>query len=514
MIERILSVEEIKEIECIADQNGISYMRLMENAGSAMAKEIRRRFDNTFKRNVVIFCGGGRNAGDGYVVARRLAENGYKVSVILTKGVPYGDISLDMYERLDNLEIEILSYDKDDGRIKSVLYDANIVVDAIFGTGFHGCADEKFSEIFNFINSLSAFKISLDVPSGISADTGKICGAVIEADLTLTVIALKKCFVETPASSFAGEVKLLDIGVPSEILQKYNGVYTLDKQEIFKFIPKKSKDSNKGDFGKGLIIAGSYKMPGAAVIASSAAVNSGAGLICTAFPDKAYAAVAGAAFEKILLPLRSDAEGFLSAKNDKILLSESKKYNACLIGCGMGVNIGTELVVRALLSNENSIPVILDADALNIVAKNPEFLQNSRKKVIITPHPGEAARLLGISTEEVQRDRIDTARRLYEKYGAVVVLKGNKTVITNDGVNFYVNLTGNNGMATAGMGDALAGLMLSMLMIMKNPLKAAISAVYLHGLAGDTYVEKNSKLSLTPTKLIKQFEKILDKKRI
>lgn len=512
MIERILSIEEIKEIERKADQSGISYMRLMENAGSAMAKEIRRRFDNTFKRNVVVFCGSGRNAGDGYVVARRLAENGYNVSVILTKGVPYGDISLDMYERLGNSEVEILSYDKTDGRAKSVSYDANIIVDAIFGTGFHGSADEKFSEIFSFINSLSAFKISLDVPSGISANMGKIYGASIKSDLTLTVIALKKCFVESPASDFAGEVKLLDIGVPNEILQKYNGLYTLDKQSIFELIPKKAEDSNKGDFGKGLIVAGSYKMPGAAVIASSAAVNSGAGLICTAFPDTAYTAIAGETCEKILLPLKSDAEGFLSAKNDEILLSESKKYNACLIGCGMGVNIGTELAVRRLLNDENSIPLILDADALNVVAKNPEFLQNSRKKVIITPHPGEAARLLGISTEEVQKDRIDSARRLYEKYGAVVVLKGNKTVITNDGVNFYVNLTGNNGMATAGMGDALAGLMLSMLLITGNTLKAAISAAYLHGLAGDTYVEKKSKLSLTPTKLIKQFEKIFDKK--
>lgn len=509
MIERILSVEEIKEIERRTDQSGISYFRLMENAGSAMAKEIRRRFDNTLKRNVVIFCGGGRNAGDGYVVARRLSENGYKVSVVLTKGVPYGDISLDMYERLGNLDVEILSYDKVDGKAESVSYDANIVVDAIFGTGFHGSADEKFSEIFNFINTLSAFKISLDVPSGLSADTGKVYGTSVKANLTLTVIALKKCFVESPSSSFAGEVKLLDIGVPNEILQKYNGIYTLDKQGIFDFIPEKSEDANKGDFGKGLIIAGSYKMPGAAIIASSAAVNSGAGLICTAFPDMAYDAVSGASFEKILLPLKSDENGFLSVKSEDDLISESRKYDACLIGCGMGVNAGTELAVRALLNDENSSPLILDADALNIVAKNPDFLQNSNRKVIITPHPGEAARLLGVSTSEIQRNRIESAKKLYEKYKAVVILKGNKTVITNDGVNFYVNLTGNNGMSTAGMGDALSGIMLSMLLIIGNSLKAAISAVYLHGLAGDVYIEKKSKLSLTPTKLIKQFEKIL-----
>ncbi|HRL87687.1 MAG TPA: NAD(P)H-hydrate epimerase, partial [Candidatus Fimenecus sp.] len=265
---KILPSNEIREIEAKANQSGISYLRLMENAGSACAKAIRKKFDKTTRRNVTVVCGKGKNGGDGYVIARKLAENEYNVNVVLTsREPPVGDAG-EMLSRIRGTDIGIYLYDDDTELCEELIVGADITVDAVFGTGFKGAADEKNAHIFKAISKSLGYTVSIDIPSGIEADSGYVKGAAVKAQMTIAVMALKNSLVTFPAAEFAGNVIVVPIGIPEEIFSEYAGAYTLSPDEIRSKFPHRKENANKGDFGKGLIIAGSYDMPGAAVIAS------------------------------------------------------------------------------------------------------------------------------------------------------------------------------------------------------------------------------------------------------
>lgn len=505
---KILTADKIKELEQRADESGISYLRLMENAGAACAKVIRKRFSQTDKRNVIVVCGKGKNGGDGFVTARKLCENGYSVRVLFAAGRPVAEDSVEMLSRILEMDISFQNYDDDKAEAERSIVSADIIVDAIFGTGFKGAADEKFSRIFKVMSQSGGYVVSIDLPSGMQADKNTADGEIVRADLTIAITALKSSLVYYPSAEFAGEVTVVPIGIPEELLNSYDGMYTMSSDDIKANFTKRREDSNKGDYGKGLIIAGSYEMPGAAVLASSAAVESGAGLVKLAFPDKAYSAVASACPEKVLVPLLSNRFGRISSQNEKRISDELKNCDAVLLGCGLGVDYDTTSICEFVLSN-SEVPVIIDADGINALKDNINIIKNSNAPVVITPHPGEAARILGMTVNEVQSDRKAACKAVFEKTGAVSVLKGSRTIITANGIDFFVNITGNSGMAAAGSGDVLSGMILSLICQKIKPFSAAVTAVFLHGMAGDLVSKEYSKMGTTPVKIINKLSKIL-----
>lgn len=504
---KILSAAQIREIEERADKGGISYLRLMENAGSACASVIRKRFDETDLRRVTVVCGKGKNGGDGFVIARKLNENGYSVNVILAMGAPAADTAIEMFSRLKHTGVNIETYDEKNENQKKRIRSCDLLVDCIFGTGFKGVPDEKISGIINEMSESFAYKVSIDLPSGMYADSSKLGGAVVRADLTIAAIALKYSLVYYPSAEYAGELKTVLIGIPEEILCEYDGGYTLSKQDISGIIPKRREDSHKGDYGKALVIAGSYEMPGAALMASSAAVECGSGIVKTAFPDKAYPVMMSNCHEKVLVPLESNRYGRISALSVHRIKTELQSCDAVLIGCGLGQDNDTFNIVKFVLENAE-VPIILDADGINLMSDSIDIIKNAKAPVIVTPHPGEAARVLKKTVCEIQENRLAAARELHELTGATVVLKGSRTAVTADGRRFYMNTTGNCGMATGGSGDVLSGMILSLVGQGISPEYASIAAVYIHGMAGDTVVQKYSKAGVTPTKIINELAKI------
>jgi NAD(P)H-hydrate epimerase len=505
---RILSLQQIKQVEETANENGITYLRLMENAGSACAKIIRNKFDDTGLKNAVIVCGKGKNGGDGFVIARKLFENGYKVNIILAMGEPEAENAVEMYHRARSLGINFEFYDENNDNQLARIVNADIVVDCVFGTGFRGSADRKIARLFDIISSSEGFVISVDLPSGMYTDSSELPETVVRADMTISVIALKYSLVYYPSAELAGEVKVVSIGIPEDIIEKHTAAYSLNSNDIKAKFIRREENSNKGDYGKALVIAGSYEMPGAALLSSESAVKSGVGLVKTAFPDKAYPVMMSTCPEKVLVPLPSNENGRISSLSLKRIGEELSKCDAVLIGCGLGNDSDILGVVQFVLEN-STVPVILDADGINVLKGRIDIIKNAKAPVVITPHPGEAARMLNCSVEKIQADRIAAAEKLYEATNAVVVLKGSRTVVTKNAKRFYINMTGNSGLATAGSGDVLAGVLLSFLAQGMSPYIASVCAVYIHALAGDYAAEKLSKTGMSAHSFIDELPKLL-----
>lgn len=505
---KILSCSQVRQIEETASESGISYLRLMENAGSACAKVIRNRFDKTSLRRVTVICGKGKNGGDGFVIARKLNDNGYSVNVILAMGKPSADTACEMFARLGDTSVDIELFDKNNSNQLSRISDCDILVDCIFGTGFKGVPDEKTAEIFELINQSRAYVVSVDIPSGLCADSSEIEGPAVRADMTVASIAYKYALAYYPSAEYAGEVKIVSIGIPESIINEFTGCFTLTQSEIKTLLPKREENTCKGDYGSLLVIAGSYEMPGAALMSCASAVECGVGLVKSAFPDKAYPVMMSSCPEKVLIPLETNKNGRISSLSLSRINTELEKCSAVLIGCGLGCDNDTLNVVKFVLEN-SKVPVILDADGINLMKDSIDIIKRSDAGVIITPHPGEAARLLKTSAPAVQKDRIAAAEALYDLTGAVVVLKGSRTVVTDNGVNFYINMTGSSAMATGGSGDVLAGMTASFAAQGISPKKAAILGVYLHGLAGDSVSSNYSKAGTTPQKIINELAKTI-----
>lgn len=507
---KILTTQQVKSVEDKANESGISYLRLMENAGSACAKIIRNRFDETGIRDVLIICGKGKNGGDGFVIARKLYENGYRVKILLALGNPGAENAVEMENRVRDLGIPIAMYNEQNSAQIDVIEKSDIIVDCIFGTGFRGRADEQTERLFKRISASDGYVVSIDLPSGLNADSNLVEGEAVKADLTISIIALKRALVYFPSCEYAGNIKTVNIGVHDEIIDEFCNTYSLEYKDIKAKMPKRNEESNKGDFGKVLAICGSYEMPGAALMSTAAANEAGSGIVKLAFPDKAYPVMMSMTPEKVLVPLPSNKYGKFSTNAIPRLKDEIKNCDAILLGCGIGQDNDTLNIVRFVLSHAK-VPVVLDADGINLISTNIDILRNAKCPVVITPHPGEAARLLGVSVQAVQQDRILSAKMLYEKFGVTVVLKGSRTVITNDGKRFYINMTGNSGMATAGSGDVLAGMILSFIGQGLSPYVASAAAVYIHGLCGDLVSEKYSKQGTTAAKIIDEIAKTLSK---
>jgi len=504
---RIVTCAQMREMESIALDSGISALRLMENAGSAAARCIRETLPVAGKRCTVI-CGHGNNGGDGFVVARRLLESNAQVTVLMACGSPGTTESADMFERLSSLRPVIIDASQTQRSIIAIK-SSDIIVDAVFGTGFREAVIEpRLTDLFEAINNSGAEIFSLDMPSGANADTGEISGACIKACCTVTFGAPKTGQFVFPAATFCGRIATVGIGLPESSFTLHNlSVELPDKDLIAGMLPKRAIDSNKGNYGNVLCLCGSLGMAGAAYLAAMGALRCGAGIVTLGVPQSVYLPIASKLNECLVYPLAATPAGSFAYSNLEAIQEMAKKTSVMLLGCGLSLNEETKSLVRDIVGSL-SCPIILDADGINAFEGHIDLLRTSKAELILTPHPGEMSRLCGKPIAEIQRNRLDTAREFAKEYGVTLVLKGANTVVAAKDGRAFINPTGNPGMAKGGSGDILAGMTAALTAQGIEPVKAACCAVFIHGLAGDLCAEKLSQYGMLPSDMLMEIPQI------
>ena len=478
---------------------GIPGTTLMENAGRGAA-DAALAWLAAAKRaprasRVVIVCGKGGNGGDGFVMARHLKRRGVRCEVIVT--APTSAIRGDAAVKLRELRKAGLRpvETTDPAALATALARADLVVDALLGTGFHGAVEGPVAAAIEAINAGGRPVLALDVPSGVSADTGSRPALAVRADATVSFAGLKIGLVLPPARELAGRVSVVDIGVPADAVRRDITTFVLEAGDVAGHFPPRVADAHKGTYGHLLVVAGSIGKTGAAALASHAALRAGAGLVTVATPASQQPIVAALVLEAMTAPLPEGTSGYAGADAWAALGDLIVSRDAVALGPGLGLDGATQSLARRLVS-EARVPMVVDADALTALAGHLDLLGKAPAPRCLTPHPGELARLLGITTADVQRDRIAVARDLATRSGAHVVLKGAASVIARpDGV-VLLNPTGNPGLASGGTGDVLTGITGAFLARGLAPGDALASAVYLHGLAGDIAKERVGEESL------------------
>jgi NAD(P)H-hydrate epimerase len=486
---KIVTPEQMKRIdECAIKEYGIPGLLLMENAAAAVVSEALSMMGGCIGRTVTIVAGRGNNGGDAFAAARLLHSRGSDVRAYLIgdrTGLS-GDALFNM-ELLERIDVNITVLNDKNGleRLSADMSVSDLVLDGLFGTGL--CRDVTGfpAAVIEAVNSSGKPVLSIDIPSGIDGRDGRIRGACIRADATVTFCLPKLGLVLNPGCLYTGRLVTADIGIPPCVIKKQDiRTWVIDSGMTAKSIPARKHDSNKGDYGRVLIITGSAGMTGSGCLASISALRTGAGLVYTAVPESLAGIYASKLTEPIIIPLEDDETGRLSFSCADRIASLLESMDAVAIGPGLTVSEDIRRIVGMLIEKCN-VPLIMDADALNAISGDPSVLKKLRADAVITPHPGEMARLAGISVGEVQSDRIGTAVRFAEKYGVTAVLKGSRTIVAHADGRVYINTTGNAGMATAGTGDVLTGIIAGIIAQGVPPVDAAAAGVYLHGLAGD-----------------------------
>lgn len=508
----VYTCEQMRVIEENADVQGLSYVQMMENAGNSCADVIHSLTSglNSTNKSVAILCGAGKNGGDGYVIARNLCDRGYGVSIILADGSPTAYESKMMYSYLQDKPIVIRDLNEDYANCVSQCLSAVAIIDCVYGIGFHGQLKEIIADFFNDISKSRAKKFSVDIPSGLEGNSGDVNSVYFKTDYTLAITCYKPVHILKPAAQHCGIIKLIDIGIEQSCYEAVGSevIVSADKSEIKRFFKSRETDAHKGDFGKLLSVTGSVNMQGAAVMAANAAVNSGVGLVRCVFPDVAYSAIASKLTEPLTIPMKSTTDGLLSFSNSDYILKLMSDSSAVLLGCGLGLNEDTLKLTDFIIKNSN-IPIILDADGINAVSLNTDILKEATAPIVLTPHVGEMSRLTKLSIDEIQKERVGVAKKFASEFGCIVVLKGANTVVAAPKGNVYINKTGNPGMATAGSGDVLAGIISSFVCQGMSLQSATIAGVYIHGMCGDVVRKKYSMIGVTPTAMIRELPELL-----
>jgi ADP-dependent NAD(P)H-hydrate dehydratase / NAD(P)H-hydrate epimerase len=526
---RILTAEAMRGVDRAAiERLGLPGLVLMENAALGVVDAIGRQYPRA--ESAAIFCGPGNNGGDGLAVARQLATRGYAVEIFLAAGKVgkagerqlAGDAGLQLAvcRRLE-LTIHELAPDGEAAVAEADLAAAlaaagrhDLVVDALFGTGLARPLSGWFARLVEGLNEVPRPRVAVDIPSGLSGSRAEPPGPHLLADLTVTFAAPKVAHVFPPAADAAGELVVTDLGFPRRLVDEAEGdLHLLVGEELCGLLPPRARDSHKGDYGHLLLVAGSPGKAGAAVLAARAAVRAGAGLVTAAVPEAILQIVHLGSIESMVLPLPAGPPrehggeggdgggGALAAAAAERVLAAAAGKSALAVGPGLGQDAETVAAIRRLAAAAE-LPLVLDADGINAFAGHAEELATRKAPTVLTPHPGELGRLLGISTAEVQADRPAAARRAAAATGAIVVLKGSLTLIAAPREGLYVNPTGNPGMASGGTGDVLTGILGGLLAQRLEPLDAACLAVYLHGLAGDLALARLRGPSLAAEDLI------------
>ncbi|MBT9140200.1 MAG: Bifunctional NAD(P)H-hydrate repair enzyme Nnr [Dehalococcoidia bacterium] len=498
----VVTAAKMREIDLQATSDyGIPSVVLMENAGLRVVEVIRQTESGA---NIVIVAGRGNNGGDGFVAARHLFQE-KNVSVWTTASLNEyeGDafVNLSILQKLGIFHRNL----REEGALAALaaaLHQADLVVDALLGTGITRDVDSFYAAIITLINAGKAPVLSVDIPSGVCADTGKIRNIAVQANMTITFGLPKQGLLLFPGAAFTGRLEVAQIGIPPALLTG-SPCTLLTAATVGSFIPHRPADAHKGTFGTVLLVGGSLGMSGALTLAARAALRGGCGLLLAATPRSAQHIVAAQVTEAITIPLPESSSGYLQREALDILREKWSSCQAMAVGPGLTQNEEILPVLSGVLS-EFPLPVVLDADALNLLAAHPGLLADRRAPVILTPHPGEAARLLSCGIAEIQADRLGAVREMAKIFRSVVVLKGAHSLICSPDGETSFNVTGNSGMATAGCGDVLTGLLAALIAQGVDAVGAARLGVYLHGLAGDLAVRFSGQSALLASDVIEQ----------
>ena len=495
----VVSNAQMKQAERAANDSGTSYLELMKNAGNACFERIKKIVGEISGKRVVVLAGKGNNGGDGIVISQLAADEGANTALVFLKGLPVSDCARECYALYKNKDSAII-YGENKGKVRELLADGDVIVDCVFGTGFHGGLEPEIAELFSYINSgCKGFKASVDVPSGCNSDTGEIAENAFKPDVTLTLGAVKKGLFNHPCFDFCGHLVLLKIGIDSDCYNEYEAVLT--DRKILSYIPERAKSAHKGTYGRLLNISGSGCFMGAAALSTRAALRAGTGIVTLASVKEVIRTMGAAIPEATFLPLESDEDGFMDSDCTEQLGEILPKATAVSVGCGMGNNAETRKIAEYVLKKADC-PIILDADGINSAAGNINVLKDNKAGLIITPHPAEFGRLTGLSAKAVQSDRISLAKSFAAEHNAVVALKGVNTVIASPDGKAFVNTTGNAGLAKGGSGDVLTGIIAGLTAQGVEPFSAAVLGVYLHGLAADELAGRMSMAGILPSDVI------------
>ena len=493
---------------------GIPGRVLMDRAGREVARCVRDLIDWRKDRHarVLLAAGKGNNGGDAFAAARYLTEWGIPCAVWLAgaRSAAEADAAWHL-ERMDAARAPLLEKPAESDWDRADATGWTVAVDGLLGTGIKGDARGVAAAGIRCLNRLAstAVIVAVDVPSGLDADGGSGEGPAVEADVTVTMGLPKRGFVLGRGPACVGSVLVADIGIPDGLTETVDAAWELvTERDVRAWLPRRPRDSNKGTFGHALLVSGSSEYPGAAALAGSAAARSGAGLVTAWVPRSIAHTVAVGVPEIITQGVGKGGQGGVSGAPDGGVRGRPlDPFSAILAGPGLGASPYTRAVVEDLLDRCN-VPLVLDADALNVQRLKEGLLTRARAPLILTPHPGEMARFLGLTVREVQADRIGLAERVANTTGATVVLKGSGTVVASPGHRPAINLTGNPGMAKGGCGDALAGLLAGLLAQGIAPFEAACASVYLHGRAGDRAAWRLSQTGMKTGDLIEQLPQV------
>lgn len=490
----VVTNAQMKAAEAEADRTGVSYSRLMYNAGCACAEEITRIVTDKAK-SIAVVCGKGNNGGDGYVIANRLAELGYSEVYAVFSALPKTECA-GHYFRVctENTGVCIISEET----FKSEQSTYYAAVDCIYGTGFHGSLPEDAAALIKKANK-SPVRIAVDVPSGVNSDNGEFDEDCFKPTDTIIIAAIKKGFLSPACADLLGKISVAEIGIGEDCYSEYEARISDDSFRN-PFLPRK-RSSHKGTYGRLMNIAGSFCYNGAAAMSTKAALRSGVGLCMLAAPRSVIAMHAASMNEATYLPLPENADGFAAEGAVELIGCQLKKMNAVSVGCGMGNNETTRKITEYVIRNADC-PIIIDADGINCLSGNIDILKERKAAAVLTPHPLELSRISGIPVKDIQSDRLGTAKRFAAEYEVVLVLKGAFTVIAAPDGTAYVNPTGNPGLARGGSGDTLAGIIAAMLAQGIDPLSAAAAGVYCHGLAADILLDRLPMECMLPTDII------------
>lgn len=485
---------------------GIPSLTLMENAGARTRARLIDQYGPANQLKVLVAAGNGNNGGDGLVTARLLLNDGVSVSVYLASGEE--ELKEDAVVNLKKFRETggtVLSGAKDKGRLLEKLAgDSNLIVDALFGTGLSRPITGEMARIIRVINGSGKKTASLDIPSGVSSDSGEILGEAVRADCTITYAYPKWGHFLFPGAELTGRLFIEEIGIPESLAKEAGLNAELIDLPYARgvFPPLRKRDSHKGTFGHLLVIAGSRGYRGAGALCCRAALRSGAGLVTWAMPESLNGPE-GYVPEAMTLPLPETGEGSLSLRAESEILAFSARVDAAIIGPGLSTRPETSALVRKLIAGLQC-PLVVDADGMSALSEEPDVLKKASGPVLVTPHPGEMGRLLGLDVPSVVKKRKDLPLQTAKRFGCGVLLKGAYTILGFPDGSVFINSTGNPGMATAGSGDVLSGI-LGAFLAQKQPFKeAACAGVFLHGLAGDLARREKGEMGLIAGDLVEK----------
>lgn len=488
---KILTASQIRQLEESCAKIGLSADILMENAGKAVAEEVKRILGGTDQRHVLFLVGPGNNGGDGLVAARHLGDWGAKVTVYLLGRRGADDPNLTLVRERG---ISCVEAAKDEGlsQFNQSLASADAVIDALFGTGTARPFSGHVLSVLDRVNKAKKKRpkwriIALDLPSGLNADSGAVDPATLYADYTITLGCPKPGLFNFPGAERVGKLTVADIGMPENLAEGATSEY-LTGEWVRSVLPERPLQANKGSFGRVLVVAGSMNYIGAAYLACSGAIRVGAGLVTLAATPTLQSILAAKLTEVTYLPLPESRPGVVSPEAARLIFQQFESYNVLLLGCGLGQSQEVVRLVRSILvpRQRRELPaLVLDADALNTLANTPRWWQQLTTDAIVTPHLGEMARLTGMAVAEIQADRLEMTKKWAAEWHKTVVLKGAYTVIASPEGKAVISPVANPGLASAGSGDVLTGAIAGLVAQGLPLFEAAAAGVYLHGEAGE-----------------------------